>query len=171
LHEHATLQQPPAGDRKFGKPGCEGKIAGMHNRPRKPDWKLLVLAGAAGWLGFGCAAARPDPAAAEWRKKLQAAMQAPVADRTQRDQNSRVLTDAVAHDALTGLNLSDVQAMFGQGQPCSEQSLCAEQGFSGDDLYYAIGQLENDKLKQLPVLIVGFDTHGLVKRVYTLSTE
>jgi len=98
-------------------------------------------------------------------------MQARVSTRTQRDEHSRVLLDAIAHDALEGLNLAQVQAQFGQGQPCSEQALCAEQGFSGDDLYFEIGEIADDSIKQLPVLIVGFDTHGGVKRVYTLKTH
>ena len=118
-----------------------------------------------------CAPAQPDPTAAAWRDKLQAAMQERVSTRTQRDANSHVLVDAVEHDAFEGLNLADVQAKFGHGQPCSEQALCSEQGFSGDDLYFEIGEKADDSIKQLPVLIVGFDTHGAVKRVYTLKTH
>jgi hypothetical protein len=77
----------------------------------------------------------------------------------------------VEHDAVEGLDLSQVQAAFGQGQPCSGQALCAEQGFAGDDLYFPVGEAADDSITQLPVLIVGFDTHGHVKRVYTLKTH
>jgi hypothetical protein len=122
-------------------------------------------------LLVACAPAQPDPTAAAWRSRLQELMQERVSTRTQRDEHSRVLVDAVAHDAFEGLNLAQVQAQFGQGQPCSGQALCAEQGFSGDDLYFPIGEIADDSIKQLPVLIVGFDTHGNVKRVYTLKTH
>ncbi|HKU45168.1 MAG TPA: hypothetical protein VJR89_43710 [Polyangiales bacterium] len=118
-----------------------------------------------------CAPQKPDPTAAAWRERLQAAMQERVSTRTQRDEHSRVLVEAVEHDALEGLNADQVQAAFGQGQPCSEQELCSKQGFAGDDLYYPIGEAADDSIKQLPVLIVGFDTHGTVKRVYTLKTH
>lgn len=118
-----------------------------------------------------CAPAQPDPTAREWRERLATAMQAKVATREQRDENSRVLVEAIDHDALEGMNLAEIQARFGQGEPCSGQSLCAEQGFSGDDLYFAIGERTDDSIKQLPALIVGFDSHGGVKRVYTLRTH
>lgn len=119
----------------------------------------------------GCAAAKPDPNAAEWRSKLANAIKEPVATRDQRDEHSRVLVAAIDHDALEGLNSDQIQAAFGPGEPCSGQALCAEQGFASDDLYYAVGEPSDDKIKQLPVLIVGFDPHGTVKRVYTLKTH
>ena len=122
-------------------------------------------------LLLACGPKGPDPTAAAWRDKLQGLMQERVSTRTQRDEHSRVLVDAVEHDAFEGLNLDQVQQKFGRGQPCSEQALCAEQGFSGDDLYYEIGEIADDSIKQLPVLIVGFDTHGTVKRVYTMKTH
>jgi hypothetical protein len=131
----------------------------------------LVSAALASGLGASCATTQPDPAAKEWRSKLADAIREPVASRDQRDEHSRVLVAAIDHDAIVGLTSDQVQAAFGPGEPCSGQALCAEQGFSGDDLYYAVGQPTDDKLKQLPVLIVGFDTHGTVKRVYTLKTH
>lgn len=134
------------------------------------EFSLVSLAVAA-LLGAGCAATQPDPAAREWRDKLANAIREPVASREQRDEHSRVLVTAIDHDAIVGLNADQVRAAFGAGVPCSEASLCAEQGFSGDDLYYDIGQKADDQIKQLPVLIVGFDAHGTVKRVYTLKTH
>lgn len=131
----------------------------------------LVTAALAAGLGVGCATTQPDPTASEWRTKLANAIREPVATRDERDVHSRVLLDAVDHDAVVGLNADQVRAAFGPGEPCSGQALCAEQGFSGDDLYYAIGQPADGKIKQLPVLIVGFDTHAAVKRVYTLKTH
>jgi hypothetical protein len=132
---------------------------------------LLATAAIALELAAGCAGTQPDPAAREWREKLAAAVREPVTTRDQRDDHSRVLVAAIDHDAILGLNSDQVKAALGPGEPCSGQALCAEQGFSGDDLYYAIGQPADDKIKQLPVLIVGFDMHGAVKRVYTLKTH
>jgi hypothetical protein len=133
--------------------------------------EFAAIAAVAVLLGAGCAGTQPDPTAREWRDKLGDAIREPVASREQRDEHSRVLVAAVDHDAVVGLNADQVRAALGPGQPCDGQSLCAEQGFSGDDLYYAIGQKADDKIKQLPVLIVGFDPHGTVKRVYTLKTH
>jgi hypothetical protein len=133
--------------------------------------RTLVSGGLAAGLAASCATTQPDPAAKEWRAKLSDAIREPVASRDQRDEHSRVLIAAIDHDAIVGLTSDQVQAAFGPGEPCSGQALCAEQGFSGDDLYYAIGQPKDDKVKQLPALIVGFDTHGTVKRIYTLKTH
>jgi hypothetical protein len=134
-------------------------------------WHRKLTAVALAGLAASCAASQPDPTAREWRSKLAGAIREPVATREQRDDHSRVLVAAVDHDAIVGLNADEIQAAFGPGEPCSGQALCSEQGFSGDDIYYAIGQKTDDKLKQLPVLIVGFDPHGKVKRVYTLKTH
>jgi hypothetical protein len=131
----------------------------------------FVAAALAGGVAAACATTQPDPAARQWRTKLAEAIREPVATRDQRDLHSRVLMNAVDHDVVVGLNVDQVRAAFGPGEPCAGQSLCAEQGFSGDDLYYAVGQPADDKIKQLPVLIVGFDTHGTVKRIYTLKTH
>lgn len=120
---------------------------------------------------LSCAPARLDAAAAQWRARLSEAIQAPVETREQRTQHSQILVDAIAHDALEQLTLAQVQAAFGQGYACSGNELCSKQGFSGDDLYYPVGKLQTDSIKQLPILIVGFDPHGNVRRVYTLRTD
>jgi len=122
-------------------------------------------------LGAGCASSQPDAAAGQWRTRLRNAMSVSVETRQERDRLSHVLVDAVEHDALEGLNLGEVQAAFGQGLSCADNSLCAEQGFTSDALYFPIGQVADDSIKQLPVLIVGFDGHGNIKRVYTLRTH
>jgi hypothetical protein len=132
----------------------------------------LACAVVSGLLGVGCAGTtQPDPMAKEWRARLADAIREPVSTREQRDEHSRLMVEAVEHDAVVGLNADQLTAAFGAGIPCSEESLCAEQGFAGDDLYFAIGQKADDKIKQLPVLIVGFDPHGTVKRTYTLKTH
>jgi hypothetical protein len=144
----------------------------MPSLPVARSWvSTFVSAALAAGLGSACATTQPDPAAKEWRTKLADAIREPVTSRDERDLHSRVMMNAVDHDAVVGLNADQVRAAFGPGVPCSGQALCAEQGFSGDDLYYAIGQPTDDKIKQLPVLIVGFDTHGAVKRIYTLKTH
>lgn len=134
-------------------------------------WLFVVALHATIALGAGCASTQPDPAAKEWRGKLANAIREPVETRDQRDDHSRVMVAAVDHDALVGLNADQVRAALGAGKPCAGQSLCSQQGFGGDDLYYAVGQDTNDEIKQLPVLIVGFDTHGNVNRTWTLKTH
>lgn len=131
----------------------------------------LELFGLAALLTCGCARSGPDPAAGEYRKRLRAAMEAPVTDRASRDEHSRLLVEAVEHDALEGLNLADVQAAFGQGLSCEGNTLCSAQGFKSSDLYYPIGQRSGEEPKQLPILIVGLGPHGEVTRVYTLRTH
>lgn len=98
-------------------------------------------------------------------------METEVTDRASRDQNSRLLVEAVEHDALEGLQLAEVQAAFGQGLSCEDNALCSAQGFGDDDLYYPIGQRTGEEPKQLPILIVGLGPHGEVERVFTLSTH
>jgi hypothetical protein len=67
--------------------------------------------------------------------------------------------------------LSEVQAVLGRGNACQSSELCSEKGFSGDDVYYVVGQAADEKIKQLPTLILGLDPKGYVKRVYTLRTH
>lgn len=119
----------------------------------------------------GCAGASSDVKPEQWRSRLRAAMGTEIETRDQRDELSRVLIDAVDAGVLDRLTAPEVQAAFGSGLLCDGYELCARQGFQGSDWYYLIGHAVNDDLRQLPVLIVGFDTHGRVSRVYTLRTH
>ena len=41
----------------------------------------------------------------------------------------------------------------------------------GEELLADMGKFKDPAIKQLPVLIVGFNAHGYVNRVYTLKTH
>jgi hypothetical protein len=97
-------------------------------------------------------------------------MQEPVQTLAERDQHSRLLADVVGKEALHGLDQEQVRAAFGPGDAC-RNDLCSKHGFTEGDWYYEIGRTENPKIKQLPVLIVGFDPQGRAVRVWTLTTH
>jgi len=119
-----------------------------------------------------CASSEADQlAVAQARDKLRAALNRPVHTRDERDDQSRLLVSAVEDAQLERLSLAEVQAALGRGHVCQASELCAAKGFSGDDVYYVIGQSEDDKIKQLPTLILGFDQHGRVQRVFTMRTH
>jgi hypothetical protein len=119
----------------------------------------------------GCAGSGSEIKPEVWRARLRSAMDESVDSRERRDQLSRVMIDATGSGALDRLMRPDVQAAFGPGLSCDGYELCAKQGFQGSDWYYPIGHATTDKIKQLPVLIIGFDTHDRVSRVYTLRTD
>jgi hypothetical protein len=127
-------------------------------------------------LGFAlcsaaCASGASVDTAAQWRERLHAAMFENVATRDQRDRLSRLMMDAVAGADIERMDLTQVQAAFGHGNACQSSSLCAEQGFNDEDVYYTIGVATDASIKQLPTLIIGYDQHAHVKRVYTLHTH
>jgi hypothetical protein len=118
-----------------------------------------------------CATAKPAGRPDEWRVRLRRAIAEEVNTREQRDQLSRVMLQAVEAGALERLSMAELEAALGLGTECAGNELCDQQGFSGGDWYYLIGQLKDPAIKQLPVLIVGFNSHGYVSRVYTLKTH
>jgi hypothetical protein len=130
---------------------------------------LIALAALA--LVGACSSQSDQLRAAQARDKLRAALNTPVHTREERDDQSRLMVDAVEHAELERMTQSDVQAALGMGNTCQVSDLCSKQGFRGDDMYYVIGQAADDKIKQMPTLIVGFDPHGHVKRVFTLRTH
>lgn len=119
---------------------------------------------------LGCGAELSQDEAARLRGELRAAIQAPVTSRDERDRHSRLLESAVDRGALSGLDQDELRAALGPGVACNHR-LCAEHGFNAGDWYYEIGQNQSPKLKQLPVLIVGFDPRRRVARVWTLKTD
>jgi hypothetical protein len=122
-------------------------------------------------LVLGACGASLSPAEAmQQRQRLRAAMQQPVSTREQRDDQSRLLADVVNKGALQKMSMEDVRAAFGPGQAC-RIDLCSQHGFTENDWYYEIGVIEGDQVKQLPVLIVGFDPQGRAARIWTLTTH
>ena len=80
------------------------------------------------------------------------------------------MADIVAKDVLDGLNQEELRAALGTGKACRTE-LCDAQGFEDSDWYYEMGVANGEEVKQLPVLIVGFDPRGRVARVYMLTTH
>lgn len=123
-----------------------------------------------GWLASACASG-PSIDSAQWRQRLRTAMQEPVSTRDQRDRQSRLLVEATSEADLERMNHTQVEAEFGKGTNCQNNAICQEQGFGSEDIYYPIGVATTDKIKQLPLLIIGYDQHGHVKRVFALRTH
>ncbi|HMI94855.1 MAG TPA: hypothetical protein VK509_25955 [Polyangiales bacterium] len=126
---------------------------------------LAVLAGA-----VGCGASLSDAQAREQRSKLRALLGEPVATRDQRDQHSRTMVEVADSGALNGLNQEQLRATIGRGIACRAE-ICSQNGFSESDWYYEVGVAQNEEIKQLPVLIIGFDPRGRAARIWTLKTH
>jgi len=97
-------------------------------------------------------------------------MSAPVESRERRDAQSRLLADNVDTASLTTLDRNSVRSLFGPGLSC-ELTLCTSHGFHADDWYYELGVNQSAQVKQLPLLMIAFDPHQRVKRVFTLTTH
>lgn len=123
-----------------------------------------------GLLGIACGPKLTDAEARDQRARLRSALDQPVATREARDAQSRLLADIAASGALEGLDQGEVRAAIGKGQSC-RHPMCAQNGFRPDDYYYEIGVAQGDEVKQLPVLIVGFDPRGRATRIWTLTTH
>lgn len=117
-----------------------------------------------------CASAPSPQRASEERSKLRSAMQVQVDTRERRDEQSRLLAKSVEEAGLEGLDRPSVRAAFGPGKACDIE-VCRKNGFLDSDWYYEIGVLENEQLKQLPLLLLSFDPHERVKRVFTFTTH
>lgn len=133
--------------------------------------KIPLLLTAAGLALAACATTVDPQRVASARDHLRAAMQTDVATREQRDAQSRLLLREVDDAKLDGLSTHELEATLGHGQVCRASDLCAKEGFGPDDWYYPIGQIGDEKIKQLPTLIIGFDPKGRVQRVFTLRTH
>jgi hypothetical protein len=119
---------------------------------------------------LGCGGTLSDVEARQQRERLRDAMNSEVATREQRDDQSRLLADVVATGALDGLSYSELRAAFGPGQACRSE-LCSANGFAVSDWFYDIGRSSSPDVKQVPVLIIGFDSRGRVGRVFTFTTH
>jgi len=147
-----------------------GSIAGCKDGRWRTAPAWLVMCALAACALSACAATLSPEQASQLRHQLRDAMQQPVSTREQRDEQSRLLIDIVDKGALAGLDRDQVRAAFGPGEACRIE-LCSEHGFTESDWYYEIGHAESDEIKQLPVLIVGFDPHERAARVWTLKTH
>lgn len=131
---------------------------------------MLVATLLAGLLLAGCGGAVQEMPPEAWRKRLREALTRPVATRDERDEQSRLLAKVAEQGGLDMLSRDEIRAAIGKGQAC-RVALCSEQGFTESDWYYEIGEMTDDKVKQLPVLIVGFDHQDRAARIWTLTTH
>jgi hypothetical protein len=121
-------------------------------------------------FAIGCSSALSEVEARQHRQRLRDAMGTSVDSRAERDEQSRLLEEIVATGALDGLNHSELRDALGPGQACRSE-LCDAQGFAASDWFYEIGRAGSPEVKQVPVLIVGFDARGRVARVFALTTH
>jgi hypothetical protein len=78
------------------------------------------------WLLWSACAGQSDPLnAAQARDKLRAALGREVHTRDERDDQSRLMIDAVEQADLERLTLSEVQAALGLGNSCQASDLCS----------------------------------------------
>jgi hypothetical protein len=121
-------------------------------------------------LAFSCGPSLTDAQRSDLQHRLRAAIEEPVATRDERDAHSRTLLEVADSGALNGLDQEQLRAAIGRGQACRAE-LCSENGFRESDWYYEVGVAANDEIKQLPVLIIGFDPRGRAARIWTLKTH
>jgi hypothetical protein len=121
-------------------------------------------------LAFSCGPSLTDAQRRDLQHRLRAAIEEPVATRDERDQHSRTLLEVADSGALNGLDQEQLRAAIGRGAACRAE-LCSKNGFRESDWYYEIGVAGNDQIKQLPVLIIGFDPRGRAARIWTLKTH
>jgi hypothetical protein len=107
---------------------------------------------------------------ADQRAQLRAAMDEPVATREERDAHSRLLQEVADKGALEGITYPELRKSFGPGLACANP-LCEQYGFGENDIYYEIGRPKDEKVGQLPWLMIGLDPRGRVVRVFTLTTH
>ena len=109
----------------------------------------------------------PDQLLAE----LARARETPVSSGEESATHSRLVQDVVDADALQDLRRFEVEEKIGRGEPCSRHPRCGQLGFQADDWFYPIGAMGEGYGGPVPLLIVGFDRHGAVDRVWTLRTH
>jgi uncharacterized membrane protein len=129
---------------------------------------LAVMTGA--MMTGACASSMTPAQLSQLRLQLRDAMQVRVETRAQRDDQSRLLANIVAQDAVDGLDRPQVSAAFGPGKAC-DLEVCRKNGFTRDDWYYEIGVMADPHVKQLPLLLFAFNMHDQVTKVFTLTTH
>jgi hypothetical protein len=139
-------------------------------RKRLARWALLVRTLTVLLVAAGCGASLTEAQRHDLQQRLRTAMAEPVASRDERDQHSRTMVEVADSGALNGLDQEQLRAAIGRGQACRAE-ICSKNGFRESDWYYEIGVAANDQIKQLPVLIIGFDPRGRAARIWTLKTH
>lgn len=135
------------------------------HRTALQGWLVLACAGLS-MASAGCAASHESRE--NLLSSLHAAMHEPVAEPEAARGNSDLVKDVVSSHVLDDMSRDQVADALGAGDPCSRHPRCQEQGFDGDDWYYAVGESRGPSV---PVLIIGFDASGHVARTWYLETR
>jgi hypothetical protein len=103
--------------------------------------------------------------------RLRQAIATPVESSDQSADNSRLVQSMVEEHVFDDMMRDEVEAKIGRGDPCSRHPRCAEQGFEDDDWFYAVGQMGEASVGNVPILILGFDHTGRVVSTWNLTTH
>lgn len=95
----------------------------------------------------------------------------PLVTRDDGDAASRIAEELASSHALDRMTRLEVMQAIGRGDDCVRHRDCAEHGFLDNDWHYTVGQPSAEFAGNVPVLIVGFDGHGDVERVWNLRTH
>lgn len=113
----------------------------------------------------------PSIPRAQLLSELADAAAASVSDAEASARHSRIVQAAVDGDALLGLRRFEVEQTLGRGDVCSRHPRCGRLGFETDDWLYHVGAMGEGYGGPVPLLIVGFDRHGVATRVWNLRTH
>lgn len=126
----------------------------------------LALAASALTAAAICACG-PPPDHSATLARLRDAITAPIETPTQLEDHNQLVESVSESNALDGLRQFEVQERIGRGEQCGARQICEERGFRPTDWVYDVGRDPSDpQLPAGPTLIVGFDTTGIVDRVY-----
>ena len=123
------------------------------------------------WFGlvvvFACGGA--SRVTDETYKRLRSMTETPVETQSESAHRSQFLEAALNERAFANMTRAEVQQRIGQGDDCSRHSECKRQGFFDDDWYFTMGAQGSNYAP--PVLIIGFDQFGRVKRTWNMRTH
>lgn len=117
------------------------------------------------WVGCGGASRVTDTT----YQRLQEMTNTPVETQSQSAHRSQILEAALNESAFANMTREQVLAKIGRGDDCSRHTECSRQGFFDDDWYYTMGASGSNYAP--PVLILGFDRFGRVKRTWNMRTH
>jgi hypothetical protein len=134
---------------------------------RHPAFTLLLLVPLVVLSACGAAPMSRETALPQLRAAIEKVISSPEESAENSRLVEKILDDTVLHEMFR----AELEEAIGRGDPCSRHPRCAEQGFSGDDWFYTVGQMGEGRTGAVPIMIVGFDTSGRVVRTWNLTTH
>ncbi len=117
----------------------------------------------------GCGAATVDRSSPD---RLRTAIGAEVTDSDVLASHNRIVREVVDGGALEGLRTFEVEERIGRGTQCGIREACLDRGFRSSDWIYDVGHQPGEPdLAAGPLLLVGFDTAGIVERTHYVVRE